>query len=46
MRDATDLMEDLMRELADLGAEDGDTGDAANATDARPKRDRNEGTTF
>jgi MerR family transcriptional regulator, heat shock protein HspR len=46
MRDATDLMEDLMRELADLGAEDVDTGDAANATDERPKRDRNEGTTF
>ena len=43
MRDATDLMEDLMRELADLAAE-GD--DATNATDARPKRDRNEGTRF
>jgi len=43
MRDATDLMEDLMRELADLAAED---DDAANATDARPKRDRNEGTRF
>ena len=43
MRDATDLMEDLMRELADLAAEDDDT---ANATDARPKRDRNEGTRF
>jgi len=43
MRDATDLMEDLMRELADLAAED---DDATNATDARPKRDRNEGTRF
>jgi len=36
-------MEDLMRELADLSGED---GDAANATDERPKRDRNEGTRF
>jgi MerR family transcriptional regulator/heat shock protein HspR len=43
MRDATDLMEDLMRELADLAGED---EDAANATDERPKRDRNEGTRF
>jgi MerR family transcriptional regulator/heat shock protein HspR len=43
MRDATDLMEDLMRELADLATED---DDATNATDARPKRDRNEGTSF
>jgi MerR family transcriptional regulator, heat shock protein HspR len=46
MRDATDLMDDLMRELADLGAEDADAGGTANATDERPKRDRNEGTTF
>jgi MerR family transcriptional regulator/heat shock protein HspR len=43
MRDATDLMEDLMRELADLASED---EGAANATDERPKRDRNEGTRF
>jgi len=43
MRDATDLMEDLMRELADLAGED---DNASNATDARPKRDRNEGTRF
>jgi len=43
MRDATDLMEDLMRELADLATED---DDVANATDERPKRDRNEGTRF
>jgi MerR family transcriptional regulator/heat shock protein HspR len=43
MRDATDLMEDLMRELTDLAGED---DDAPNATDERPKRDRNEGTRF
>ena len=43
MRDATDLMEDLMRELADLATED---DEAANATDERPKHDRNEGTRF
>ncbi len=46
MRDATDLMEDLMRELADLAAEDEGAGDGPNATDERPKRDRNEGTRF
>jgi MerR family transcriptional regulator/heat shock protein HspR len=46
MRDATDLMEDLMRELADLAAEDEDAGNPANATDERPKRDRNQGTRF
>jgi MerR family transcriptional regulator/heat shock protein HspR len=45
MRDATDLMEDLMRELADLAGDD-DPGNAANGTDERPKRDRNEGTRF
>jgi len=44
MRDATDLMEDLMRELADLAGEHDDAG--ANATDERPKPDRNEGTRF
>src|SRR6266852_9657382 len=31
MRDATDLMKDLMRELADIGAEDDSSGDAATA---------------
>jgi hypothetical protein len=46
MRDATDLMEDLMRELAELGGEDEDAGgEAATAEDAT-KRDRNEGTRF
>jgi MerR family transcriptional regulator, heat shock protein HspR len=46
MRDATDLMEELVRELADLGAEGEDAGDAANATDERPKHGRNQGTRF
>jgi MerR family transcriptional regulator/heat shock protein HspR len=45
MRDATDLMEDLMRELADLGAEDDSIGDAVTAEE-NPKRGRNEGTRF
>lgn len=46
MRDANDLMEDLVRELAELGADDGDTDAEANAAEARPKRDRNQGTRF
>ncbi len=46
MRDATDLMEDLMRELSELGAEDEDAdGQTASAED-RPRRGRNEGTRF
>lgn len=45
MRDATDLMEDLMRELSELAAEDDDAvGDVAPAE--VPKRGRNEGTRF
>ncbi len=45
MRDATDLMEELVRELGEL-PEDGETNDVANATEERPKRGRNEGTRF
>ena len=45
MRDATDLMEDLMRELADLGADD-DSNDEANTAEETPKRGRSEGTRF
>ena len=46
MRDATDLMEDLMRELAELAAEEDDAvGDVATAEE-RPKRGRSEGTRF
>jgi len=46
MRDATDLMEDLMRELAELGGEDENAGGEAATAEERPKRDRNEGTRF
>jgi MerR family transcriptional regulator/heat shock protein HspR len=46
MRDANDLMEDLVRELAGLGADDEDTDGEANTAEARPKRDRNQGTRF
>jgi MerR family transcriptional regulator/heat shock protein HspR len=46
MRDATDLMEDLMRELAELGGEEEDAGGEAATAKERPKRDRNEGTRF
>jgi MerR family transcriptional regulator/heat shock protein HspR len=45
MRDATDLMEDLMRELADLGAENESSGAAATAEE-NSKRGRSEGTRF
>lgn len=45
MRDATDLMEDLMRELAELGAED-DTDGQVDASEERSKRGRNHGTRF
>lgn len=44
MRDATDLMEDLVRELAELGAENGDAGGEVDTAEDRPKRGRNEGT--
>ena len=46
MRDATDLMEDLMRELAELGTEDDDEDGEADAAEQRSKRGRNEGTRF
>jgi len=46
MRDATDLMEDLVRELAELGAENGDAGGEVDTAEDRPKRGRNEGTRF
>jgi hypothetical protein len=46
MRDATDLMDDLMRELAELGAEDGDESGPADTAEERTKRGRNEGTRF
>jgi hypothetical protein len=46
MRDATDLMEDLMRELAELGAEDDDAGGEPDTADETRKRGRNEGTRF
>ncbi len=46
MRDATDLMEDLMRELSELAAEDDDAvGDVPSAEET-PKRGRNQGTRF
>jgi MerR family transcriptional regulator, heat shock protein HspR len=45
MRDATDLMEELVRELGEL-AENEERDGVANATEARPKRGRNEGTRF
>ena len=46
MRDATDLMEDLMRELAELAAEDDDESGDVNAAEERTKRGRHEGTRF
>lgn len=46
MRDATDLMEDLMRELAELGNDDDDTDGEVASAEERPRRGRNEGTRF
>jgi MerR family transcriptional regulator/heat shock protein HspR len=46
MRDATDLMEDLMRELGELAADDDDTSGAVNTAETRTRRGRNEGTRF
>ena len=46
MRDATDLMEDLVRELAELGEEGEGAGDQGAAAEDRPKRGRNGGTRF
>ncbi|HET6703280.1 MAG TPA: MerR family transcriptional regulator [Gemmatimonadaceae bacterium] len=45
MRDATDLMEDLMRELAELGGEEDDADGDADTAD-RTRRGRNNGTRF
>jgi MerR family transcriptional regulator/heat shock protein HspR len=45
MRDATDLMEELVRELAELGTDEQDAG-GANTAEERPQRGRNEGTRF
>jgi MerR family transcriptional regulator/heat shock protein HspR len=46
MRDATDLMEDLMRQLGELAADDDDTGGEVNTAETRTRRGRNEGTRF
>jgi MerR family transcriptional regulator/heat shock protein HspR len=46
MRDATDLMEDLMRELTELGSVDEDADTQTESAEGRPRRTRNEGTTF
>ena len=46
MRDATDLMEDLMRELAEFDTDEDDEGGETDAADNRPKRGRNQGTRF
>ena len=46
MRDANDLMEDLVRELAELGAEDEETDGEANTSEERPKRGPHLGTRF
>lgn len=46
MRDATDLMEDLMRELSELAAEKDDASAEVDTAETRTKRGRNEGTRF
>jgi len=46
MRDATDLMEDLMRDLAEFGEVEDDEDERADAAEQRPKRGRNQGTRF
>ena len=46
MRDATDLMEDLMRELSELAADDDETSGEVTTAETRTKRGRNEGTRF
>ena len=46
MRDATDLMEDLMRELGEVAAEEDDTSAEVDTAESRPKRGRSEGTRF
>jgi MerR family transcriptional regulator/heat shock protein HspR len=46
MRDATDLMEDLMRELSELAGDDQDTSEQAQPGEDRLRRGRSQGTTF
>lgn len=46
MRDATDLMEDLMRELAELGAEEHDADAQVDTSEEGSKRGRGSGTRF
>jgi MerR family transcriptional regulator/heat shock protein HspR len=46
MRDATDLMEDLMRELAEIGSEDDDVDGQVDSAGQTPKRGRTNGTRF
>ena len=46
MRDATDLMEDLIRELAEIGGEDDDVNGQVDTAEQRPKRGRTHGTRF
>jgi MerR family transcriptional regulator/heat shock protein HspR len=46
MRDATDLMEDLMRELGELAGDDDDTNGEVDTAETRTRRGRNEGTRF
>ena len=46
MRDATDLMEDLMRELGELAADDDDARPEVDTAETRTKRGRNAGTRF
>jgi MerR family transcriptional regulator/heat shock protein HspR len=46
MRDATGLMEDLMRELAEIAAEDEATDGEGNTAEEKPQRGRNDGTRF
>jgi MerR family transcriptional regulator/heat shock protein HspR len=46
MRDATDLMEDLMRELAELGDEEDRANGQTESAEDMPRRGRNEGTRF
>ncbi|HKY50945.1 MAG TPA: MerR family transcriptional regulator [Candidatus Limnocylindria bacterium] len=46
MREAAELMEDLMRELAEFDADEGDEDGEADTAEERPKRGRNEGTRF
>lgn len=46
MRDATDLMEDLMRELGELADEGGDASAEVDTAETRTRRGRHEGTRF